>query len=115
MNNTRSKAILLVMFVLFLAGCASKPVVHNNIIADTWTDARIVAEQSAIIAEQRATLSDMEGIIEQVRGDLERARDNLERAIAGAGSLREQWEAIDAFVRAIIEAERQLEALQPTN
>ena len=115
MNDTRSKAILLVMFVLFLAGCASKPVAHNNIITDVWADASIVTEQAAIIAEQRATLEDMGAVIEQVRGDLACARSDLDRAIAGAGSLREQWEAIDAFARVVIEAERQLEALQRTD
>jgi len=114
MNDKRIKATFAGILVLFLAGCASKPT-SAILPADVWADARIIGEQSAIIAEQRATLDDMGGVIEQVRGDLERARSNLERAVTGAGSLREQWEAIDAFVRAIIEAERRLEALQRTD
>jgi hypothetical protein len=93
------------IFLLY-NGCASRPVVG------VWEDASLVAEQRAVIEQQRRTLDDMGSSIEQVHSGLGAARTDFERAWAEATDLRSQFAAIDAFVRAIIAAERELEDLQ---
>jgi hypothetical protein len=88
-------------------GCASvRPTV------DVWADAALVAEQRAIIDEQRRTLDDLERAVGEVQRDLRDARTNLDTAVGETKDLRELFDAIDAFVREIIEAERRLEELQ---
>jgi hypothetical protein len=104
------KFILAVAVFCFLfCSCASRPVV------DVWEDASLVAEQRAVIEQQRRTLDDMGSSIEQVHAGLGAARTDFERAWAEAADLRSQFAAIDAFVRAIIAAERELENLQRTD
>jgi hypothetical protein len=98
------KYIVLMCFCLL--GCAGSKSVA------IWTDATLVAEQAAVIEEQQRTLDDMGNTIGTIREDLAGARGDLERAISQVGSLREQWEAIDRFVRTVIEAEQRLEELQ---
>jgi hypothetical protein len=90
----------------FFCSCASHPVVN------TWDDASLVAEQRAIIEQQRRTLENMGGVIERVHIELGAARIYFESAWTEATDLRSQFAAIDAFVRAIIAAERALEDVQ---
>ncbi|MDR2493951.1 MAG: hypothetical protein LBD24_01890, partial [Spirochaetaceae bacterium] len=93
--------------ILLLTGCASgRPAV------DLWADATVVAEQRAVIDEQRRTLDDLERTVGEVQRDLRDARTDLDRAVGETKDLRELFDAIDAFVREIIGAERRLEELQ---
>jgi Zn-dependent M32 family carboxypeptidase len=89
--------------------CVSHPVVG------VWEDASLVAEQRAVIEEQRRTLIDMGVVVEQIHAELESARSDFARAWTEATDLRSQFAAIDAFVRAVIAAERELENLQRAN
>jgi len=115
MNDKRSKAILSIVSVLFLSGCVNKPIIRNDIIGDTWADARIITEQAAIIAEQRTTLENMGKSIDGILQDIRQSRITVEEIIGTISDLRELFGAIDIFVRAVIEAERQLEVLQRTD
>ena len=102
---------LLLICLCFFGACSTT----HNATTDVWADAAIITEQAAVIAEQQRTLEEMGGAVGEIREYLEGARGNLERAIEQAASLREQWEAIDKFVRAVIEAERGLEEVQRTD
>jgi hypothetical protein len=93
--------------VCFLFGsCVSRPAVN------AWEDASLAAEQRAVIEQQRRTLDSMGGVIGEVHAELGAARADFERAWAEALDLRSQFAAIDAFVRTVIAAERELEGLQ---
>jgi hypothetical protein len=93
-------------FCLLFCSCASHPVV------DVWEDASLVAEQRAAIERQRRTLDGMGSSIERVHSELGAARTDFERAWEESTGLRSQFAAIDAFVRAVIAAERELENIQ---
>jgi Zn-dependent M32 family carboxypeptidase len=90
----------------FFCSCVSRPV------AGIWEDASLAAEQRAVIEEQRRTLDDMGSAVGQIQHDLGAARVDFERAWAEAADLRSQFAAIDAFVRTVIAAERELEDIQ---
>jgi septal ring factor EnvC (AmiA/AmiB activator) len=102
--------LYVVVFFLFFS-CASKP----SPTADVWTDATLIAEQRAEIESQRRTLEDMGTALESVRGNLESARIDLARATEQVADIRTIFDEIDRFVRAVIDAERQIEELQSAN
>jgi hypothetical protein len=97
--------------MLALAGCASKSA-HT---ADVWADAALVGGQAAAISEQRRTLDDLGAALGAIQSDLNGARTDLDRALGETQDLRELFGAIDAFVRAVIDAERRLEELQQSD
>jgi SMC interacting uncharacterized protein involved in chromosome segregation len=96
----------LVLMGFCLLGCVSSKSV------DVWTDAALVSEQATVIENQQRLLDNMGDTIGTIRDDLASARADLNRAISQVDSLREQWQAIDQFVREIIKVEQRLEALQ---
>jgi hypothetical protein len=68
--------------------------------------------QRTLLEEQSATLDGMKADIASIRARLAKSRALLDSSLQSTGDLERQFDAIDAFVRAVIDAERRLETLQ---
>jgi hypothetical protein len=71
-----------------------------------------IGTQQALLREQAVTLDRMKADVAGIKTQLESSRAALEKALANTNNLVEQFNAIDVFVRRIIEAESRLEELQ---
>jgi hypothetical protein len=103
------KLILVITVFTALAACTTKPPRPAPAVGAMQAD---VGAQDALLQEQAITLGKMRENVKQIKSGIFSAREALQTALSQHDDLVEQFNAIDVFVRKIIEAENQLEELQ---
>ena len=99
-------ALIAAIAAVFLCSCAVRPAVGS------WDDAVVVAEQRYIIEQQREYIDSLERVIQSGSEHLRRAKEGLGSFEAGNIEFGEWLLRVDEFVRAVIEEQRRLEAVQ---
>lgn len=103
------KLILAITAFTALASCATRPPHPAPAVGAMQAD---VGAQEALLQEQAITLGKMRENVKEIKSGIFSARVALQAALSRHDDLVEQFNAIDVFVRHIIEAERRLEELQ---
>lgn len=95
---------------LGLFSCAT-----NRPAVDSWADASLVAEQRLEIERQRKYIADLERIIQSGSENLRAAAGYLGELEQGNYDFADWLRRVDQFVRAVIDEQRKLEAVQQSD
>jgi predicted small secreted protein len=97
--------------ILLCAGCAT----GRGTGPDAWGDATLVAEQWAEIEQLRRDIVDMGEYQLEVSIRIDRITDRLLDGLGRCGTIEDIFGEIDRFVRDLIDENRKLRGIQPTN